>query len=590
MKLLGNLQKPTLTGDFRLYRRLLTYVMAYKGYFFAGIGFTVLYALTTPAIAALMKPLLDGSFVARDPAHIFWTPVLLLVLFGFRGITQYLYAVCLNWVMGRVVYDIQNQMIRTMLFLPTTFYDQYPTAQIVSRTTADVNGLTEAASTGLITIIRESLIMIGLLVWIFILDWVLSLTIVFAAPVIVLLVHFVARRLRNLHRQHMHVNAKFLHHLQEVTSYHRLVKLNLTQDFERNRLADIANNVRRLKLKQIIASAVVIPTGEFISATIIAGVVYFSLTRDMTDPLTVGGFVSYMAALALMSTALKRLLKVNEVLQKGLTAAERVFFIIDYKQEPETGDRGIDEAKFNGHTIFKNITFRYPNTNRDSLCKISLEIKAHQTIALVGTSGSGKSTLTALLPRLYGIQGGEVFLDDVDIREYKLSELRSLIAFVSQDVQLFDDTISVNIAYGNMSQATPERIKAAAKAANALEFIEKLPNGFDTVVGEKGIRLSGGQKQRIAIARAFIKDAPILILDEATSSLDTESEYQVRQALEELGQGRTVIIVAHRLTSIERVDRIIVLSEGQIVEDGNHQELMALKGQYHKLYTIYSQE
>ena len=580
----------TLLSDLRLYRRLLNYVLVYKWYFLLGLLFVVLYALTTPAVAVLMKPLLDGSFVDRDPFYIFWTPLVLIVLFAIRGIASYVNAVCMNWVMGRVVYDIQIQMVDRMLNLPTRFYDQNSTAQIIARISGDVNALTQAASSVLITVIRESLTIIGLLVWIFILDWALSLIIVISTPIIAALVRAVAKRLRKLHRDSMQMGAIFLHHLQEVTSYHRLVKLYQTERFESERLGDLANQVRRLKLKQTIAREIAIPSAEFISTLAIAGAVYFSLTRDLTNPLTVGGFVSFMAALALISSSMKRLLRVNETLQAGLAASERVFFLIDQQPEIESGDKNIDRQAMQGRMEFKNISFSYANSKVSSLNQVSLEIEPYQTIALVGASGSGKSTLTSLIPRMYELQDGQILIDGTDIREYKLSEIRDLIAFVSQDIFLFNDTIATNIAYGNLNNSSEETIRQAAESAYALEFIEKLPDGFQTVVGDRGIRLSGGQKQRIAIARAFIKDAPILIFDEATSSLDTNSEYQVRRALDALGEGRTVIIVAHRLSSIEKVDRIVVLHEGRIVEDGTHQELMRRKGHYYQLYTVYTED
>ena len=580
----------TLLSDLRLYRRLLNYVLVYKWYFLLGLLFVALYALTTPAVAVLMKPLLDGSFVDRDPFYIFWTPLVLIVLFAIRGIASYVNAVCMNWVMGRVVYDIQIQMVDRMLNLPTRFYDQNSTAQIIARISGDVNALTQAASSVLITVIRESLTIIGLLVWIFILDWALSLIIVISTPIIAALVRAVAKRLRKLHRDSMQMGAIFLHHLQEVTSYHRLVKLYQTERFESERLGDLANQVRRLKLKQTIAREIAIPSAEFISTLAIAGAVYFSLTRDLTNPLTVGGFVSFMAALALISSSMKRLLRVNETLQAGLAASERVFFLIDQQPEIESGDKNIDRQAMQGRMEFKNISFSYANSKVSSLNQVSLEIEPYQTIALVGASGSGKSTLTSLIPRMYELQDGQILIDGTDIREYKLSEIRDLIAFVSQDIFLFNDTIATNIAYGNLNNSSEETIRQAAESAYALEFIEKLPDGFQTVVGDRGIRLSGGQKQRIAIARAFIKDAPILIFDEATSSLDTNSEYQVRRALDALGEGRTVIIVAHRLSSIEKVDRIMVLHEGRIVEDGTHQELMRRKGHYYQLYTVYTED
>ena len=565
----------------------MSYVMVYKWYFVLGISLVAVFALTTPAVAVLMKPLLDGSFVERDPKYILWTPIILIILFAIRGIASYLHGVCMAWVLGYVVYDIQLDMIDRMVAFPTRFYDEMQAAQIMVRISSDVNQLTSTASTVVVTVVRESLTILGLLVWIFILDWVLSLILIIATPLIATIVAFVARRLRVLYRDMMQMGGQFLAHLQEVTAYHRLVKLYLTQEFERNRLRTFANRVRQLKLKQAVANEITVPTAEFISTVVIACTVYFSLTRDLTDPLTVGGFVSFMAALALISSSLKKLLRINEMLQAGLVASERVFYLIDQEPEVDEGERSFADRKVEGRITFKDVSFTYSRSHTSSLDHVSLEIEPHQTVALVGASGSGKSTFTSLIPQLYQLQEGSLLIDGVDIREYSLAEIRRQIAFVSQDVLLFDDTVANNIAYGDIGNATEEKIRNAAKSAYALEFIENLPDGFDTQIGERGVRLSGGQKQRLAIARAFMKDAPILIFDEATSSLDTNAEFQVRKALDALGKGRTVIIVAHRLSSIEHVKRIVVLHEGRVVEDGTHQQLMELKGHYYKLYSVF---
>ncbi len=579
-----------LRQNIDLYKRLVSYVFAYKWVFVLGIVLVILFSVTTPGVAMLMKPLLDGSFVERDPTYILWTPIALIVIFAVRGVASYLNGLCFSWLTSTVVYDIQTVLIDRIVFLPTRFYDTNSSSQIIARISSDVNRLMSAATTALITMVRETVTIIGLLTWIFILDWILSLIIVTSTPIILLLVQAVAKRLRLLHRYAMHQGAIFLRHLQEVTANHRLVKLFQTSKYEIQRLDDIANELRRLKFKESVADGLTVPIAEFVSTVAIAGAVYFTLTRDLTDPLTVGGFVSFMAALALITSAMKRLLRINNMIQSGLAASERVFFLMDQSPETETGDKKIVTHKMRGAISFKDITFHYPEALKSSLNGLNLQIEPYQTIALVGASGSGKTTLTSLIPRLYEIQGGRLEIDGADIREYKFAEVRKLVSFVSQDIFMFDDTVSANIAYGNFAVATEQAIYEAAKSAYALEFIEQLPEGFNTIVGEKGVRLSGGQKQRIAIARAFIKDAPILVFDEATSALDTRSEFEVRQALNAVGKGRTVIIIAHRLSSIEHVDRIVVMSEGQIVEDGTHRTLMDQRGYYYDLYTVYHQD
>jgi len=313
--------------------------------------------------------------------------------------------------------------------------------------------------------------------------------------------------------------------------------------------------------------------------------VYFSLTRDITDPLTVGGFVSFMTAMALMFSSIKKLISINSTLQRGLAASERVFFVIDQDIETDSGAHETKSLDSVRQVRFSDVSFQYPNTNKRSLHNVNIDLRANETLALVGVSGSGKSTLTALIPRLYELQQGQITIDGVDIRDFSLSDLRGMIAYVSQDTVLFDDTVAKNIAYGDLQGATPEKIRDAAESAYATEFIDNLPEGMQTVIGERGIRLSGGQKQRLAIAQAFLKNAPIVILDEATSALDMTSEQFVRKAIKELSKDRALLVISHRLTSLTDVDTIVVIHDGFIVEQGTHDSLMDQKGRYFTMYT-----
>ncbi len=572
--------------NWQLYKRLLLYVKPYWVIFAGGMLMVVIYSATTPGVTILMKPLLDGTFVEKDPVLIIWMPILLIGIFVVRGSANYLNGIAMGWLSQKIVLDLRTEMIERIVCLPTRFYDNFPTGQLTSRVTGDVNGLTQAATKVFVTVVRETLTIIGLTIWLFILDWVLSLTLIIATPLVVSVVYFIAIKLRHVHRERLETSALLLHHLNQVVVNNRVIKLYRAQKHESNRLVDVANRERQLHFKAIVASGLGVPIAELIGALVTAGAVYFSLTRDITDPLTVGGFVSFMTAMALMFSSIKKLIALNNVLQSGLAASERVFYVLDQDIEADEGARGTKALESVGRVAFENVSFTYANTESRSLHNVSLELRADETVALVGISGSGKSTLTALIPRLYELQHGRITIDDIDIRDFPLNELRQMIAYVSQDTILFDDTVEVNISYGNLNNATHESVRAAAESAYATEFIDKLPKGMQTMIGERGVRLSGGQKQRIAIAQAFLKDAPIVIFDEATSALDMTSEHQVRKAVRKLSKGRALLIISHRLSSLTEVDRIVVIHEGAIVEQGTHLSLLQEKGHYYALYTV----
>jgi subfamily B ATP-binding cassette protein MsbA len=426
--------------------------------------------------------------------------------------------------------------------------------------------------------------MIGLLAWMLWLNWKLTLLALVMTPIIVWVVRAISFRLRASSRDVQRGMGDVTQVLQESIEGHKVVKLFGGQHYEAGRFNEQANRVRRYMMKQVAAAAVSVPVMQLIAAIALAVMVYIATLQSSAAEITVGGFGSFVAAMLMLNAPLKRITSVNEPLQRGLAAAESIFELLDQDAEADSGTVTLTRAR--GEIRFENVSFRYGEAPSPALDAIELAIAPGETLALVGASGSGKTTLVNLVPRFYRPTQGRILLDGYDLAELSLASLRANIALVSQDVVLFNDTVAANIAYGAMNGAARSEVIAAADAAHAMEFIEKMSEGLDTLVGENGVKLSGGQRQRLAIARALLKNAPVLILDEATSALDSESERHVQAALETLMRGRTTIVVAHRLSTVERADRIVVLDQGRIVEIGTHRELLERGGVYAKLYRI----
>ena len=567
-----------------LYLRLLGYVRPYWRVFALSILTMALAAATDPVLPALMKPLLDGSFVERNQTHPYLVPLAIIGIFLVRGALGYLSSYTLAWVSNKVVLDLRNAMFERLLTLPTRYYDDRSSGVLISKVAYDVGGVTSAATTVLTVLVRDTLAVAGLLGWLLYLNWRLTLVTLVIAPGVAIVVKVFSKRMRRMSQEAQRAMGDVAHVLQESIDCHKEVKIFGGQDYEARRFDRSNQKQRGYNMRQVMAASATVPIVQIFASIAVAVIISIALQQSAANELSVGSFVSFITAMLMLLTPIKHLTEVNSPLQRGLAAAESVFELLDERAEEDTGRRALPRAQ--GRIEYERVSFAYPGSGREALDDVSVLIEPGETIALIGQSGGGKTTFVNLLPRFYEVSGGRILIDGFDTREISLASLRLNIALVSQDVALFNDTVAANIAYGRAGGASRAELEAATRAAHALDFIREMPQGFDTLIGENGVRLSGGQRQRLAIARALLKDAPILLLDEATSALDSESERHVQAALAELMRGRTTIVIAHRLSTIEHADRIVVLQRGRIVETGNHAELLARNGVYAKLYRI----
>lgn len=575
--------EPAVAGK-ETYGRLLGYVKPYRREFAIAVVGMVGYAVTDTAFAALMKPMLDGSFVEQDQQAIFLVPLMIIGIFLLRGVAGFASTYYIAWIGWRVIKQLRDEIFEKYLTLPTSFYDKASSGELISRITFNSQMVANAASSSLTVMVRDSLTAIGLFGLMFYQSWQLSLAFLIIGPIIGVIVSRVSRQFRAISRSIQGSMGDVSHVIQEAVEGARVIKIFGGQEEEMQAFQLANERNREFNMKETVVKAMNEPIVQLLVALALAVIVYVASSGEVADRISVGSFMSFITAMLLLFAPLKRMTTLNSQIQKGIAAGESLFAILDMESERDLGTKKLEGAIRS--IEYRNVNLRYQEGKPSVLRNVNLHIASGETVAFVGESGSGKTSLVNLLPRLYELESGEVLVNDTSVEDYTLRSLRSRIATVSQDVMLFNDTIASNIAYGSRDAIDEEALHAACKAAHAHEFISRLPDGYETMVGENGVMLSGGQKQRVAIARALLKNAPILILDEATSALDTESERKVQQGLDALMEGRTTLVIAHRLSTIEQADRIVVMDRGEIVEVGNHQELLARKAHYFKLHQL----
>lgn len=572
-------------STFKTFKRLFPTISQYKWGLIVGAVALVLNALVDSGLIYLLKPLLDEGFGQADHGFLKLMAVLVVLFILVRGITNYLASYCLAWVSGKVVMTLRRNIFQHLMYMPVSYFDQNPVGRSLSRVTYDTEMVANSSSHVLVTIVREGVYLISLFVVMIYTSWQLSVVLFVLAPIIGMLIAIVSRRFRQLSRNIQSSMGDLTVTTEQMLKGHKEVISFGGQQVEKERFERVSNDMRLKGMKVISADGISDGLVQLIASFALSAVLYLSTVKGLDiEDLTAGSFTVVFSSMMAMLRPLKSLTNVNSQFQRGIAACQTLFGFLDLPTEEDKGKIEIKRAK--GDVEFKNVSFTYEGKENPALNQVSFSIPKGKTVALVGRSGSGKSTIANLLTRFYNIDSGEILLDGVNVQDYTLANLREQCSIVSQQVHLFNDTIANNIAYAATDKFSREEIIQAAKAAHAMEFIEKLDDGLDTVIGENGASLSGGQRQRLAIARALLRNSPVLVLDEATSALDTESERAIQSALAELQKDKTVLVIAHRLSTIEKADEILVVDQGKIVERGSHSELMALDGAYKQLHKL----
>ncbi|KQN67889.1 lipid A ABC transporter ATP-binding protein/permease MsbA [Rahnella sp. R3(2024)] len=571
-------------STWQTFRRLWPMITPFKAGLIAAAIALVANAASDTFMLSLLKPLLDDGFGKADRSILLWMPLVVIGLMIVRGVSGYISSYCISWVSGKVVMHMRRRLFGHMMRMPVAFFDQQSTGTLLSRITYDSEQVASSSSSALVTVVREGASIIGLFIMMFYYSWQLSVILLVIAPIVSVVIRVVSKRFRNISKSMQNTMGQVTTSAEQMLKGHKEVLIFGGQKVETQRFDKVSNRMRQQGMRMVSASSISDPIIQLIASLALAFVLYAASFPSVMETLSAGTITVVFSSMIALMRPLKSLTNVNSQFQRGMAACQTLFSILDMEQEKDEGKLEVKRAK--GDVEFKNVTFTYPGRDIPALRDISFDLPEGKTIALVGRSGSGKSTIANLLTRFYDIQEGQILMDGHDLREYTLSSLRDQVALVSQNVHLFNDTIANNIAYARTDMYSREEIEKAATMAYAMDFIGKMDQGLDTVIGENGVLLSGGQRQRIAIARALLRDSPILILDEATSALDTESERAIQAALDELQKNRTSLVIAHRLSTIEKADEILVIEDGRIVERGSHTALLEERGVYSQLYRM----